>query len=77
VTPGAITGSATARQTIFTNTRDVVYTPTTTAAGFGSSSSSATASAATTSSTGNAAVRGGMHIFGGILAAGVGAIALL
>jgi hypothetical protein len=73
LTAGAITGSATARLTIFTNTSKVRFTPSSTPASATGTSTSASKSSASS----NAGQRGGVKIVGGVFAAGLGIIAVL
>lgn len=75
-TPGAITGSATARLTTFTNTGGSRYIPTSIPSGFGTaagsgSSTSASSALASKSST-NLAAQDQKHIGSGIFAAALG-----
>lgn len=82
-TPGSITGSATARLTSWTNYSGIRYTPTSIPPNSGTGSATAASGTTTTSSststsqsTGAAATKG-VGIVGGILAAGVGIVAML
>ncbi|KAH6681762.1 hypothetical protein B0J14DRAFT_577113 [Halenospora varia] len=81
LTPGAITGEATARQTSWTNTGGVRFTPTSTPSQFSSLVASSTSLATGTSSTGtNGAVATpcvGVKALGGMVAGVVGVVALL
>jgi hypothetical protein len=82
-TPGAITGSATARVTTWTNTNYSMYYPTSTPSGFGtvgsastssggSGSKTSTSSASASKSSTNIAARDEVYIAGGIFAAALG-----
>jgi hypothetical protein len=79
-TPGAITGSATARLTTFTNTGGSTYIRTSTPSGFGTaagsgSSTSASSASASKSST-NLAAQDQKHIGSGIFVAVLGVAVL-
>ena len=76
ITPGKITGSATARLTSWTNTRGVRYTPTSIPpnSGITSSPSISTLSA---SVSGNIAAGKEVHVAGGLFAAVLGAVVML
>jgi len=80
-TPGAITGSATARLTIFTNTGGSKYIPTSTPSGFGtvagSGSSMSTSSASASKPSTNLAAQGQINIGSGIFGAVLGVAVLL
>ncbi|CZR52672.1 uncharacterized protein PAC_02549 [Phialocephala subalpina] len=80
-TPGSITGSATARLTSWTNYSGIRYTPTSIPPNSGTGSATVASGitptlVGTSKSTGAAATRG-VGIVGGILAAGVGVVAML
>ncbi|KUJ13416.1 uncharacterized protein LY89DRAFT_687534 [Mollisia scopiformis] len=78
-TPGSITGSATARLTSWTNTEGNIYTPTSIPpdSGTGSASAVSTTSSGSTSQSTNVAATRGVGVVGGLLAAGVGVMAIL
>jgi hypothetical protein len=87
-TPGAITGSATARLTTWTNTKYSEYIPTSMPSGFGTAGSGSTSSGGSGSKTSNSsasasksstnlAARDQVYIGGGILAAALGLVFML
>lgn len=81
-TPGSITGSATARLTSWTNTGGVEFTPSSIPPNSGTGSGSVSAATTTTSSgsvsqSTNVAATRGVGFVGGVLAAGVGVLAML
>lgn len=83
VTPGTITGSATARLTSWTNTAGNIFTPSSIPPNSGtgslntvSTTSSGSTSQSTSQST-NLATTRGVGIVGGVLAAGIGVLAML